>query len=542
MLASAGLDAETASAIGLGMREPYRRSDGQTVSGVLSYPVSQSRGRIRFGSINLEGYTINPEHAVAWSTGSAEGLSYGVGDVAIVCASAFEAWLAWQAADKAGIPLTALASTQPEMVPAAWTKRGFWSGWSRVVVSDGASRSLAGALAMNSARPLERCPRAPSPLEGEPVEADDLAEWIAAIVDGERRLIAAPPGADMLLPGDYAASRMSVHGGLHDGYMYYAFAVERRETVGPGSRLMFSYHTLAVRSDGAVLEPMVLPAPAGTPTDRLVHALSDGTRITPSFHPPASASWSLLGIKRFVRRARSGLGYDGPSGAALRERLVLHLRSVVWLPAAEFHETIADFIMATYFHRHFDAFPILYVHGPKASGKSELTSAAVALSFNGSLMAQGSGAALIRLARDSGGLVAIDDAETLMSGFGELAQVLKVGYKASTAIKRMVGSSGAVETVDFFGPRLLCNTRGLNDVLLSRCITVATAPLPEGNSAQDRHNLDVPAWRDEMHDFAMSHVTQFAGVVAARKASVHNREAELMLPLNAVTDLIASGV
>lgn len=541
LLRTAGLDAGTASAIGLGMRDPYVRSDGQMVSGVLSYPVSRSRGRIRFGSLNLPGYTTNPEHPVGWSAGPAEGLSYGTGEVAVVCSSALEAWLAWQAAQSAGVSLTALASTHPDAMPSAWRQCGFWTGWSRVVVTDGTSRSLAAALAISSARPIERCPSSPSS-GTEPVDAGDLADWIDAIFDGERRLIAAPPGAEVLLPGDYAASRMSLHGGLHEGRMYYAFAVERREAVGHGSRLMFSYRTLVVRSDGAVLEPMVLSAPAGTPADRLVHALSDGTRIAAGSRSPVGASWSLAAIKRFVGRARAGLSYDGPSGAVLRGQLVAHLRSVVWLPEQETIDKIADFVMATYFYRHFDAFPILYVHGPRATGKSELTSAAVAMSFNGSLMAQGSGAALIGLARDSGGLIAIDDAETLTAGFGELAQALKVGYKASTGVKRMVGSSGAVETVDFFGPRILCNTRGLDDVLQSRCITIATAPRPEGCSADAGNDLDIAAWRDAMHDFAMSHVTELSGVVASRRASVNSRDAELMLPLNAVRELIASGV
>lgn len=539
-LAAYGLKRSAIIALGLGIKEPYRRADGAIVSGVLVYPVAAVDGRNRYGCINLPGTTENPEHAVGWSPGSPDAVIYGSGDIALVCTSALEAWVAWQAAGAAGIALSSMASTQPDHVPDAWMRKRSWSGFNRVIVTDAVSCGIVQPLATACGRPLERCPSAPIPSCTEPVAADELTDWICGVVEGERQLVLTSYAGDLLLPGDYEASRMSIHGGMHEGRMYYAFAVERRERGEFGGEFMYSYRTLVLRSDGAVLEPGLLPAPPGTPASRRVHALSDGTRIAPATASVSGGSWSLAGIKRFVSRVQTGGTYEGPSGKNLMAILVDHLRSQVWLPESEAYDRIANFVMATYFHRLFDAFPLLLINGPKGSGKSELTAAVVAVAFNASMMSQGSGAAVVRLARESGGLIAIDDAETLTTGFGELAQILKTGYKASTAVKRLVGPSGAVETIDFFGPRVLCNTRGLDDVLLSRCLVVETAPLPEGAGIGGTTDINPVDLRDHLHDFAMSHVNLMAGIVGERRTHVSHRGAELVLPLDAVSDLINS--
>lgn len=539
-LAAYGLEQSAIIALGLGIKEPYLRADGATVSGVLVYPVAAVDGRNRYGCINLPGTTENPEHVVGWSPGPADAVIYGSGDIALICKSALEAWVAWQAAEAAGIALSSMASTQPDHAPDAWMRKRSWSGWNRVIVTDTVSCGIVQSLATACGRPLERCSSVPTPSSTEPVSADELTDWIGEVVEGERQLVLTERSGDLLLPGDYEASRVSIHGGLHEGRMYYAFAVERRERDRSGEGFMYSYRTLVVRSDGAVLEPGLLPAPPGTPASRRVHALSDGTRIAPATASANGGSWSLAGIKRFVSRAQTGGIYGGPSGKDLMAGLVEYLRSQVWLPEPQAYDRVAHFVIATYFHRLFDAFPLLFINGPKGSGKSELMAAVVAVTFNASLMSQGSAAAVVRLARESGGLIAIDDAETLTAGFGELAQILKTGYKASTALKRLVSPSGTVETVDFFGPRVLCNTRGLGDILLSRCLVVDTSPLREGAVIGGTPDIDSGDLRDQLHEFAMSHVNLMAGIVSERRTQVSSRGAELALPLDAVRSLINS--
>lgn len=539
-LFATGLEASTIAAVGLGLKESYSRADGETVSGVLVYPVSADGDRVRYGNLNLDGITTNPEHALGWTTGQSRAISIGTGEIAVVCASAIEAWLLWQSASAAGIDLTVLASTAPDVAPAEWRTAAYWSGWTRVVVTEAVPPLLLSTVAMAVSSPLERCRAAPLNDDGDGIRID-LDEWVRAIVDGiDGRQAGAPLHRDAELSGDYALDRVSIHGGLQQGRMLYAFPVERRERSAGSTGIVYSYRTLVLRSDGAVLEPQVLPAPPGTPIDRRVHALSDGTRIGAAPCLPSNATWSLRSIERFVSRMRSGAGYQGPTGISLHQALTGHLRSSIWLPNDAVHGQIASFVMATFFHRLFDAFPILYLQGPKGSGKSELTAALVASAFNGALMSQGSPAALVRLVRESGGLVAIDDAEILHSGFGELAQILKVGYKASTAIKRLVGTGGATETIDFFGPRILTNTRGLDHILASRCICVGMSPLPPGTDMRDDGLIDLASWRDQMHDFAMSHVVEMAAIVRSDRPAITSRADELRFPLDAVERLIGA--
>jgi hypothetical protein len=539
-LQARGLAEGTISALGLGVKEPYTCADGRTVSSVLTYPMKTGQGRTRFGCLAVPGVTQNPEHPVGWAPGAPVSVAIGMGDILVVCESAIEAWLAWQTACAVGTGITALASTHPDALPEEWRHQRFWAGWSRIVVSDGIALGILDMIVDIARRPLERCDTLPAPAADATLAPLALEDWFALAMDGQGMARAPATVPLAMTPGDFSASRVSIHGGYSAGRMYYGFTVERRERPLDGNaQMLYSYRTLVLRDDGAVLEPDLLPAPAGTPLDRRVHALSDGTRIQLASNVPVAGSWSLSAINDFVQARTGDQPYSGPSLSDLVGELTTYLRSVVWLPEDEDHALLSRFVVATYFHRVFEAFPLLHIHGPKTSGKSELTAAIAGCAFNGSLMAQGSAAALCRLARETGGLLAIDDAEGLTAGFGELAQVLKQGYKASTATKRLVSASGATQTIDFYGPRVICNTRGLDPIIASRCLTVETRPMPADHVRPSSPETEIGAWRDLMHAFAMYHVGAVAELAVAMKADITGRDGELLLPIRVIERLAA---
>jgi hypothetical protein len=59
-----------------------------------------------------------------------------------------------------------------------------------------------------------------------------------------------------------------------------------------------SYITKVVRSDGTVLDIVRLAAPRGTPRERQVLALTDGTRIEKEPQLSHYATWELDSIQR----------------------------------------------------------------------------------------------------------------------------------------------------------------------------------------------------------------------------------------------------
>lgn len=547
-LAGMGVEDTTVSAFQLGLREPYRRTDGRLVERVLAVPVPSSGGRRRFACVNLPGLTGNPEHPVCWSPGRAALVAWPVGtSTLVVCGSPVEVWQLGQAAGRRGVDAAFASSTQPGVAPEEWTEPRYWAPWDRVVVTATVPAAVRCQIAGWARRPIDHAPGTDcSGRPGGPV-ADRHDEWLLELLAGGVRLGSADAsgaGAAGAVAGDFAAGTLAPHGGYRDGRMYYPALVERRRAAagsGAGGGLLHSYETVVVTSDGAVLEAEVLPAPAGTPAARRVHALTDGTRIDAAPAASRHATWSLASIQAFV--AARGAGEDPcarPTAAVLRD-VHAFLASRVTLPDADDLWLAAAYAALTHLARVFDAVPLLVAAGPKGSGKSELALAIAALGFNAVVMGQGSAAALVRLARDGGGLVVLDDAEGLgpdASGFGELAQALKLGYKSSTARKPVTLPTGRVATMDFYGTRVVTTTRGIEPVLGSRCLTIETSA---SSSRRPPCGADTDAVRDELHVIAMAR----AGEVEARyRESVAGasdgggREDEVWAPLLTIAEVL----
>lgn len=514
-----GIEPATVETFGLGLREPVRRADGRIVDGVLSYALLDDGGRRRFGCVALDGVTSNGEHAVAWSAGRPATVRWCVGrGTTIVCGSPVQAWQLGQAAERARLAVTTVASSQPEAAPAEWSDPAYWSA-ERVVVTDEVSPALRRLVLDRCRGTAEVAAGVACPAEGALSVAERHDVWLSEILELSIRHA---PAVTTEAAGDFAAEPVPVNGGFAGGFMLHPFAIERRREqpgeAGGAPRLVYSVETLVLRSDGEVLEGRVLPAPRGTPFGSRVHALTDGTRIDGPPRATAHGAWSLPSIRAFIAARAAG---DDPcvrASAATLADVRAFLASRVALPDPDDLWTATAFVALTHMFRAFDALPILRIMGAKGSGKSELGVAVAALSYGGVVMGQGTAAALVRLAGACGGLVVLDDAECLgteAGGFGELAQCLKIGHKAATARKPVVVGGGRVEVMDFFGPRVVTATRNVDPILGSRCITIATEAVdrPLLFACDVNHN----ALRDELRTLAM-----------ARSGEVERRYRELM--------------
>lgn len=146
----------------------------------------------------------------------------------------------------------------------------------------------------------------------------------------------------------------------------------------------------------------------------------------------------------------------------------------------EYYHVVASWIIGTYFHEHFPAYPYLFFNAMRGSGKTRI------LKFISSLGSKGDGsvqnnlteAVVFRIPR--GTTTCIDEVEQIGSKEKQtLRELLNSAYKKGMKVKRMrkVKIQGGseqqvVETYEPFYPIAMANIWGMDEVLGDRSITL----------------------------------------------------------------------
>lgn len=151
------------------------------------------------------------------------------------------------------------------------------------------------------------------------------------------------------------------------------------------------------------------------------------------------------------------------------------------------YKVIALYIVMTYFYECFSSIPYLYLNGEKGSGKSTLGSIIAAFSFNAKMSISISSSALFRTVAIEGGTFVIDELENMTSRAksqeSDFGALLKGGYfKEGRIFRTNTDNGNKTESFNAFGPKVLSNIFGLDDVIEDRCITVR---IPKVNIAKD---------------------------------------------------------
>jgi hypothetical protein len=123
--------------------------------------------------------------------------------------------------------------------------------------------------------------------------------------------------------------------------------------------------------------------------------------------------------------------------------------------------------------------PYLYINGQKGSGKSVIGSGLHLLCFNAKMATNISDASLFRMTSLEGGTLILDEMEELTSrkkgSESTMGVVLKGGYKRASNIYRAdVDTSLKTNKYDSYGPKVIINIFGLDDVIKDRCIQINT--------------------------------------------------------------------
>lgn len=142
-------------------------------------------------------------------------------------------------------------------------------------------------------------------------------------------------------------------------------------------------------------------------------------------------------------------------------------------------KVLALWIYGTYCYELFGQYPYLFLNGPKGSGKTVLDVCIDLLAFNPKMTVSITNAALFRSVSVEGGTLILDEMENLTNRKAtmdnDLAAVLKGGYMRSGCAMRCDKDNGNLpQMFDVFGPKVISNIFGLEDIIGDRCIQINT--------------------------------------------------------------------
>ncbi len=155
-----------------------------------------------------------------------------------------------------------------------------------------------------------------------------------------------------------------------------------------------------------------------------------------------------------------------------------YIRRFYYTNDENIYKVLALYCYMTYYYEVLGEVPYLYLNGEKGSGKSILDNVLSMFCFNAKMGVSISESSLFRMTSIEGGTIILDEIENLTSrtkaNDSLMGAILKGGYTKNSFIYRMNMDKGCVEGFDSFGPKIISNIFGLEDVVLDRCIQINT--------------------------------------------------------------------
>jgi hypothetical protein len=562
-LSSRGITAESIEYFNLGLSAPYRsKKSGQEHADALVYPLRGPDGKFynKYGYHDVPGVTRKPLERNGWTSGEAR--TYYASPLTrrrlvFVCQGALDLWRHWQAlyGTALGGELLLVCSTREAGFPEEWKEPKFWAGWETVFIGfdgDEAGEVLAAALAEVIGRDARRA-RVPARYGKEWTDfwqgGADNAEFTRLLRDAP--VCSVPLGDESEASrgyGRFAYRPVNINGAFHNGHLYYPVQILNRapdvnpEGVGGVAvRDVERLETVIVRSDRTVHSAVVAPAPKGTRERERVMRLTDGTLIDGEPQANKYGTWSWPSIKTYL----DGKAMVRPLADILRD-VMSHLKASVWLPNEEDYALLTLTVPVTYAQAVFDSVPLILLTGPAGSGKSEMGRAMAAVCANAYVCGQSSAASIARFIHESRGFVVLDDLEGIGGRggqFNDLVQALKLSYNKATAVKLWTDvKTMRTHRLDFYGVKMINNTRGASDILGSRMLKIQTRRIPEWLRGEfgelplaDGTRLGL--LRDELHIWTFENVCLIESMYRACYPKTTDRPDEIVAPLKVIATI-----
>ncbi|MEG0867357.1 MAG: hypothetical protein RSG77_09915 [Hafnia sp.] len=374
------------------------------------------------------------------------------------------------------------------------------------------------------------------------ISATPLAAFVE---DGELQIL--DIASDFSIKERVAFRPININNSYHKGFMYYPTQTIRQETELVGGRYRINEWTenVVIRSDRAVLTIEESYKPSHVTGGKILR-LSDGTLIQRRPSSNGHNTWEWESIQSFLK--------NGDKARHLNDMLSeikSHLYARVWLPDEEDYWLLSLAVVVTYTQSIFDSVPLFLLTGPAGSGKSELSGAMAEVSANSVMIGQTSAPTMMRLIDESGGLVIIDDLEAVgvssngnqKENVSDIAQALKVSYKKSSAT-RLVTNTRTMQTeiLNFYGVKIISNTRSVDAILGSRMLHINTRHMPEDMmplfKQREKSNLDdIKQLRNSMHIWTFENVGLIRNKYTEMYSDKTNRDDEIAAPLRVIASL-----
>lgn len=215
------------------------------------------------------------------------------------------------------------------------------------------------------------------------------------------------------------------------------------------------------------------------------------------------------------------------------------------------YDLVALYIILSYFHNLFSSIPYLLFSGIMGSGKSTILNLIAELSFNGLLVVDPSVSSIFRQVNSLQCTLVLDEQENVASAKDDNAwfPIIKSGYKKGAVVTRQSQKDiNVTERFHTYGPKVIGNINGLDEVTGSRSIPISSSNMPKGAEGklkwQDIKDCnEFQQIRDMLHCLYMQHaeaVSKVAFAPTKEELEYSKRDRELYHPIFVISNLIES--
>jgi hypothetical protein len=255
--------------------------------------------------------------------------------------------------------------------------------------------------------------------------------------------------------------------------------------------------------------------------------------------------WGITEAQAFIDKRAEGntpIGYAGRS--TLVEQIAAEVRQHIQFEDELDSYILAAWVIGTYFHRIFYAFPFLHIKAPKGSGKSQCLNFLRQLSFNAE-KSRPSVAALGDTIDAAHGTYLIDQADSLgRENSQELLDILADSYKRSGGKRRVISiDKGRRQMLELetYGPKAFASIKELPEDLRDRCFLL-TLTRSKRNDLLDPDDpyLDWAQKRGELYKALLTEYAMVDAEYAIRRRqhrdnkTITGRRLELWLPIEVI--------
>lgn len=333
----------------------------------------------------------------------------------------------------------------------------------------------------------------------------------------------------------------------HDGVVYVAqmMAYNATRETKIGSITAPVWQPVILTSDRRRLRPE--PLPKGAPEGAITF-LDKGKNLAlrGPMQDAAEGRWSYGGMVAFL----NGTG-PAVTPHSVYEALLTKVRQFVYHADDSSYVVDVLWIMGTYFHQIFNAFPYLALHGHRGAGKTTLLTLLNALAFNARFLVNASEASLYRSIQSQAPTLLIDEQEGLNSSKAakenkaDLMGILKSGYKKGAQVARQrLDLPGITEYFEVYSPKALAAIEHFEDVLENRAILTfmtekpAAVTLRDQNEIVNREAEEFAPLRDQLYLLLMQEAANVRKLAGRVSFDAENRFRELFLPLYTLAALV----